>query len=154
TEEHHRAVSYAGGWSDYVAAKALGRSQQRDAYERFAAEKGRLTERAHTQRQWSERAVKTAKRSAPDNDKIRRKAGTERSEKQEGELAGTMSRHECVGLRRRLGGVWERRRAPFEPAAMLGRALQPFCALRHAHCVKNLTRFPLRIFTRASFSRE
>ena len=89
TEEHHRAVSYAGGWSDYVAARALARSQQRDAYERFSAERGRLTERIHTQRQWSERAVKTAKRSAPDNDKIRRKAGTERSEKQASKVRAT-----------------------------------------------------------------
>ena len=89
TEAHHRVVSYAGGWSDYVAARALGRSQQRDAYERFAAEKGRLTERIHTQRQWSERAVKTAKRAAPDNDKIRRKAGTERSEKQASKVRAT-----------------------------------------------------------------
>ncbi len=89
TEEHHRAVEYAGGWSDYIAAKALGRDQQRDQFDRYQAERGRLTERAHTQRQWSERAVKTAKKKAPDGDKIRRKAGTERSEKQASKVRAT-----------------------------------------------------------------
>jgi ATPase subunit of ABC transporter with duplicated ATPase domains len=89
TEEHHRAVEYAGGWTDYLAAKALGRSQQRDAFERYSAERGRLTERAHTQRQWSERAVKTAKKKATDNDKILRKRGTERSEKQASKVRAT-----------------------------------------------------------------
>jgi ATPase subunit of ABC transporter with duplicated ATPase domains len=89
TEEHHRAVEYAGGWTDYLAAKALGRSQQADAFERYRAERGRLTERAHTQRQWSERAVKTAKRKATDNDKLLRKRGTERSEKQASKVRAT-----------------------------------------------------------------
>jgi ATPase subunit of ABC transporter with duplicated ATPase domains len=89
TEEHHRAVEHAGGWTDYLAAKALGRSQQADAFERYRAERGRLTERAHTQRQWSERAVKTAKRKATDNDKILRKRGTERSEKQASKVRAT-----------------------------------------------------------------
>ena len=89
TEEHHRAVEYAGGWTDYLAAKALGRSQQTDAFDRYRAERARLTERAHTQRQWSERAVKTAKRKATDNDKVRRKAGTERSEKQASKVRAT-----------------------------------------------------------------
>ena len=104
TEAHHRAVEYAGGWTDYLAAKALGRSQQTDAFERYQAEKGRLTERAHTQRQWSERAVKTAKKTAPDNDKIRRKSGTERSEKQASKVRAT---EKAIGRLTVVDKPWE-----------------------------------------------
>jgi len=82
TEEHHRAVEYAGGWSDYVEARALGRRQQRDAHDAYAAEKDRLTDRVRTQRAWSEQGVRKAKTSSPDGDKIRRAASVERSEKQ------------------------------------------------------------------------
>ena len=104
TEEHHRAVSYAGGWSDYIEAKSLGRSQQRDAFDRFEAEKGRLAERIHRQRQWSERAVKTGKKQAPDNDKIRRKAGTERSEKQASKVRAT---EKAIGRLTVVAKPWE-----------------------------------------------
>jgi ATPase subunit of ABC transporter with duplicated ATPase domains len=89
TEAHHRAVEYAGGWSDYVAARALARSQQDAAHGAYTAERARLTERAHTQRQWSERAVKTAKKKAPDNDKSIRRRGVERSEKQASKVRAT-----------------------------------------------------------------
>jgi len=104
TEEHHRAVSYAGGWSDFVAAKALGRSQQRDQFDRYQAERGRLTERIHTQRQWSEGAVRSAKKKAPDNDKIRRKAGTERSEKQASKVRAT---EKAIGRLTAVDKPWE-----------------------------------------------
>jgi ATPase subunit of ABC transporter with duplicated ATPase domains len=53
TEEHHRAVDYAGGWSDYIAARAQARGQQYEAYDKFKAEKRRLEDRARTQKQWA-----------------------------------------------------------------------------------------------------
>ena len=44
-EESHRAVEYAGGWSDYVEQRELARSQQYEAFDRYKAEKSRLTDR-------------------------------------------------------------------------------------------------------------
>jgi ATPase subunit of ABC transporter with duplicated ATPase domains len=52
-EESHRAVEYAGGWSDYVARRELARSQQYEAYEVYRTERARLTERAREQKQWA-----------------------------------------------------------------------------------------------------
>jgi ATPase subunit of ABC transporter with duplicated ATPase domains len=82
TEEHHRAVEYAGGWTDYVEARALGRRQQQAAHDAYVADRELLTERLRTQRQWSERGVRKAKRSPADGDKIRRNAKIQRSENQ------------------------------------------------------------------------
>ena len=81
-EEHsHRAVEYAGGWTDYVAARELARGQQTEAYEKFQAERRTLATRARTQRSWSEQGVRAVKRSGEPDKNIRRKK-TERSEKQ------------------------------------------------------------------------
>jgi len=48
----------------------------------FAAKKADLVGRARTQREWSSQGVRNAMKKAPDNDKIRRKASAESSEKQ------------------------------------------------------------------------
>src|SRR5205807_2953550 len=68
-EESHRAVEFAGGWTDYVAARELARSQQRAAFDKYATEKDRLADRLRTQRSWSEQGVRTAKKKPKDNDK-------------------------------------------------------------------------------------
>jgi ATPase subunit of ABC transporter with duplicated ATPase domains len=52
-EESHRAVEYAGGWSDYVARRELARAQQYEAYESYRAERTRLSERMREQKQWA-----------------------------------------------------------------------------------------------------
>jgi ATPase subunit of ABC transporter with duplicated ATPase domains len=82
TEPHHRAVEYTGGWSDYVAARALAHAQQRTAHDTYVAERDRLTQRVVTQRQWSEAGVRKAVRAPADGDKIRRNAKVQRSENQ------------------------------------------------------------------------
>src|SRR5207244_10424057 len=68
-EESHRAVEFAGGYSDYVAARDLARSQQYSAHEKYTSERDRLSERLRTQRSWSETGVRTAKKKPKDNDK-------------------------------------------------------------------------------------
>ncbi len=81
-EEHsHRAVEYAGGWSDYVAARELARSQQTDAYEKYQAERRTLATRAQSQREWSEQGVRAVKRSG-ETDKFIRHKNKQSSEKQ------------------------------------------------------------------------
>ncbi|MGZ8765844.1 MAG: ABC-F family ATP-binding cassette domain-containing protein [Acidimicrobiia bacterium] len=81
-EEHsHRAKEYAGGWTDYVAARELARGQQSEAYEKYQAERRTLATRAQTQRSWSEQGVRAVKRSG-ETDKFIRHKNKQSSEKQ------------------------------------------------------------------------
>src|SRR5439155_24988030 len=71
-EETHRAVEYAGGWTEYVAARALARTQQYTAFEKYQAERRSLEARIRTQRSWAEEGVARQKRAPRDNDKAQR----------------------------------------------------------------------------------
>ncbi len=73
---------FGGGYDAYLAERATARQHKRDDYEEFAAKKADLVGRARTQREWSSQGVRNAMKKAPDNDKIRRKASVESSEKQ------------------------------------------------------------------------
>lgn len=73
---------YGGGYESYLQERATLRRQQREKYEEFSDQKADLVSRARTQREWSSQGVRNAMRKAPDNDKIRRRASTESSEKQ------------------------------------------------------------------------
>lgn len=82
-EEHtHRAVEYAGSWSEYVERRALARSHASAAFEDWKAERSRLTDRLRTQRSWSEQGVRKAIRKPRDNDKAQRDFRINRTEKQ------------------------------------------------------------------------
>ncbi len=71
-----------GGYDAYLDERAVARRHAREAYAEFAGKKADLVSRARTQREWSSQGVRNAMRKSPDNDKIRRKAATESSEKQ------------------------------------------------------------------------
>ena len=73
---------YDGGYDAYLEERAVARRHVRQAYEEFADKKADLVSRARTQREWSSQGVRNAMRKAPDNDKIRRRAQSESSEKQ------------------------------------------------------------------------
>ncbi|MFB3978837.1 ABC-F family ATP-binding cassette domain-containing protein [Microbacterium proteolyticum] len=73
---------YGGGYDAYLEERATLRRQAREKYEEFAETKADLVARARTQREWSSKGVRNAMKKAPDNDKIRRKASMESSEKQ------------------------------------------------------------------------
>ncbi|MGI8456713.1 MAG: ABC-F family ATP-binding cassette domain-containing protein [Propionibacteriaceae bacterium] len=78
-----RQVSvYDGGYDAFLAEREVARRHAREAYEEFADKKADLVSRARTQREWSSQGVRNAIRKSPDNDKIRRKASVESSEKQ------------------------------------------------------------------------
>jgi ATPase subunit of ABC transporter with duplicated ATPase domains len=81
-EESHRAVEYAGGWSDYVEQREVARSQQYEAFDRFKAEKNRLTDRIKEQRQWAVSGVNKEKKNPKDGDKAQRDFRINRTEKQ------------------------------------------------------------------------
>ncbi|NYJ19804.1 ABC-F family ATP-binding cassette domain-containing protein [Glaciibacter psychrotolerans] len=73
---------FGGGYDSYLEERATARKHQREKYDEFAEKKADLVGRARTQREWSSQGVRNAMKKAPDNDKIRRKASAESSEKQ------------------------------------------------------------------------
>ncbi len=73
---------YDGGYDSFLEVRAVARRHAREAYEEYADRKADLVGRARTQREWSSQGVRNAMRKSPDNDKIRRKAQAESSEKQ------------------------------------------------------------------------
>lgn len=73
---------YDGGYDAFLEERSVARRHAREKYEEFAATKADLVSRARTQREWSSQGVRNAMKKSPDNDKIRRAASTESSEKQ------------------------------------------------------------------------
>ncbi|MFK4852843.1 ABC-F family ATP-binding cassette domain-containing protein [Microbacterium sp. ZW T6_19] len=73
---------FGGGYDSYLEERETARRHQREKYDEYAEKKADLVGRARTQREWSSQGVRNAMKKAPDNDKIRRKASTESSEKQ------------------------------------------------------------------------
>jgi ATPase subunit of ABC transporter with duplicated ATPase domains len=73
---------YDGGYDAFLEERAVARRHAREKFEEFAATKEDLVSRARTQREWSSQGVRNAMKKNPDNDKIRRAASTESSEKQ------------------------------------------------------------------------
>ena len=79
--QHSNRV-YGGGYEAYLEERATLRRQAREKYEEFAEQKADLVSRARVQREWSSQGVRNAMKKSPDNDKLRRKANAESSEKQ------------------------------------------------------------------------
>jgi ATPase subunit of ABC transporter with duplicated ATPase domains len=77
-----RVAVYDGGYDAFLEERTIAGRHAREAYEEFADTKADLVNRARTQREWSSQGVRNAMKKSPDNDKIRRKAQAESSEKQ------------------------------------------------------------------------
>ena len=77
----HSHRLYGGGYEAYLEERSTVRRHARERYEEFAQKKADLVDRARTQREWSSQGVRNAMRKAPDNDRIRRRAQTESSER-------------------------------------------------------------------------
>jgi len=88
-EETHRATEFAGGWSEYVAARELARSQQYEAHEKYRSERARLVDRARTQRAWAEEGARRTKKKPRDPDKAQRDFFVNRTEKQASKVRAT-----------------------------------------------------------------
>ncbi|MGW0037516.1 ABC-F family ATP-binding cassette domain-containing protein [Gordonia sp. NPDC003376] len=78
----HTNALYGGGYESYLEERAVLRRHKREEYEEFAAKKADLVARARATREWSSQGVRNAIKKAPDNDRLRRRAATESSEKQ------------------------------------------------------------------------
>ena len=65
---HQQAVNlYAGGWSEYRAARALARAQAEDAYSTYAANRAELVEQARRKSEWAREGRAKAARLGPGN---------------------------------------------------------------------------------------
>uniref|UniRef100_UPI0035BBB1D2 ATP-binding cassette domain-containing protein n=1 Tax=Agreia sp. TaxID=1872416 RepID=UPI0035BBB1D2 len=73
---------YGGGYDAFLEERETAKRHAREEYDEFAEKKADLVGRARTQREWSSQGVRNAMKKSPDNDKIRRKAAAESSEKQ------------------------------------------------------------------------
>jgi ATPase subunit of ABC transporter with duplicated ATPase domains len=88
-EHSHRATLFTGAWTEYVAARELARSQQRDAHDRYVTERDRLLARQRTQRSWADKGVRQSRTKATDNDKNIRHFRAEGSENQAAKVRAT-----------------------------------------------------------------
>ncbi len=77
-----RITTYGGGYEAYLDERSVARQKARLDFERYAGRRAELETRAHMQRAWMEKGVKTARRKSKDNDKIGRKFRSEATEKQ------------------------------------------------------------------------
>ncbi|MFF7291933.1 ABC-F family ATP-binding cassette domain-containing protein [Microbacterium sp. NPDC008134] len=73
---------YGGGYDSFIEERATVKRHMREQYDEYAEKKADLVARARTQREWSSQGVRNAMKKSPDNDKIKRKASMESSEKQ------------------------------------------------------------------------
>ena len=78
----NQVAVYDGGYDSFLEERAVARRHAREAYDEYAGRKADLVAKARTTREWSSQGVRNAMRKSPDNDKIRRRASTESSEKQ------------------------------------------------------------------------
>jgi ATPase subunit of ABC transporter with duplicated ATPase domains len=78
----NKVAVYDGGYDAFLEERAIAKRHAREAYDEFAEKKADLVGRARTQREWSSQGVRNAMKKSPDNDKIRRRAASESSEKQ------------------------------------------------------------------------
>ncbi|MEO8222848.1 MAG: ABC-F family ATP-binding cassette domain-containing protein [Specibacter sp.] len=78
----NKVAVYDGGYDSFLEERAVAKRHAREAYDEFADKKADLVGRARTQREWSSQGVRNAMKKNPDNDKIRRRASAESSEKQ------------------------------------------------------------------------
>lgn len=78
----NKVAVYDGGYDSFIEERAIAKRHVREAYDEFANKKADLVARTRVQREWSSQGVRNAMKKSPDNDKIRRKAASESSEKQ------------------------------------------------------------------------
>jgi ATPase subunit of ABC transporter with duplicated ATPase domains len=84
-----RVAAYGGGYESYLEERSIARRQAREAYEDYAARRAALEARARRQRAWMAKGVRSARRKAPDHDKILARRRAEASEKQAAKVRQT-----------------------------------------------------------------
>jgi ATPase subunit of ABC transporter with duplicated ATPase domains len=85
----HAWHRYGGGYGAYLEERERARIHARERYEAYADTLEGLRERARTQRAWSAKGVRTARRNPADGDKILRNLRVASSEQQAAKAART-----------------------------------------------------------------
>jgi ATPase subunit of ABC transporter with duplicated ATPase domains len=117
-EHSHRATEYAGGWSEYLDARALARRQQYDAHDRYVTERDRLKARQRRQLDWSTKGVRKAKTSG-ETDKFIRHHNVATSEKMAGKRKATERQLERLEVTEKPWEGW-RLQLSLRPSARSG----------------------------------
>ena len=82
-DEHTRSgTEYGGGWLGYLDARATARRHAEEDFASYRTERGRLEQRARTQREWSVQGTRAAKKDTSEKDKNIRHFKVATSEKQ------------------------------------------------------------------------
>ena len=80
-DEHtHRARTYRGGWSAYLAERAADRRHAEEAYAVYRDRRRELAERAQRERQWATSGARREKRKPKDHDTAQRDFRVNRTE--------------------------------------------------------------------------
>src|SRR3954453_18462802 len=104
----HTAAEYGGGWAGYLELRATAARHAETRYETYTAQRDRLTDRARSQRQWSETGVRKAKSSKRDEpDKSIRHHRAEASEKQASKVRATEKAIERLEVGEKPWRRWE-----------------------------------------------
>ncbi|MFH8568421.1 ABC-F family ATP-binding cassette domain-containing protein [Streptomyces sp. NPDC017993] len=101
--------AFGGGYASYLEERERARRHAREEFEEYADTKAALESRGHMQRNWMEKGVKNARRKAPDNDKIGRKARVESTEKQAAKAKQTQRLIERLDVVEEPRKEWELR---------------------------------------------
>ncbi|MFJ9407812.1 ABC-F family ATP-binding cassette domain-containing protein [Streptomyces sp. NPDC101393] len=101
--------TFGGGYDSYLEERERARRHAREEFEEYADTKAALEARGHTQRNWMEKGVKNARRKAPDNDKLGRKARVEATEKQAAKAKQTQRLIERLDVVEEPRKEWELR---------------------------------------------
>ncbi|PKW25851.1 ABC-F family ATP-binding cassette domain-containing protein [Phycicoccus duodecadis] len=104
-----QVATYGGGYEAYLEERAVARRHAREAYEEYDDTRSALVDRGRMQRAWMEKGVRTARRKAPDNDKVGRKFRSEASEKQAAKARQTQRRIERLEVVEEPRKEWELR---------------------------------------------
>ena len=70
-EPSHRGVEFAGGWSEYIAARNLARRHAVEQHQEYVAKRDLLTDRARKQKSWAVQGAAKVKRGAETDKNIR-----------------------------------------------------------------------------------
>jgi ATPase subunit of ABC transporter with duplicated ATPase domains len=82
-DEHTRsATEFGGGWAGYLDARSTARRHAEEDYATYRSERGRLEQRARTQKEWSVQGSHKAKKDTSEKDKFIRQFKVATSEKQ------------------------------------------------------------------------
>ncbi len=90
-DEHAHTISeFNGGWDAYLAERRRAAALAQERYAGYVDERGRLSERVQTQREWAAKGASRARNSPADGDKFRRRHQLAQTEKLVGKAKASL----------------------------------------------------------------